>query len=325
MYGGACTSQKGGFICLESAFHVWFLCSLQLRQHSWCSACFHVRGRSAGTVGGDDSGDELANVGGSINNTSLSISLPSYRALSETDRWQRDQVASYTATIDSGTYSDTKTAEAGGSLLFSAIPVGHYVITAYAKTANGDIMANTDPDNPPTVDVVAGQTNSATVQLNRLYYKTVSFRDDDGGPVAGIPEQRVTVGYTATKPEDPASPVAGKFFSHWVKEGGDSSAYNFNDPVTENITLRPVFSDKCKVEFDLNYSGCTNPDPLYAMAGETVSPPSDPVRTGCTFAGWYTSEWLAGGSGTAWDSEKIDATYARVDGLEGNPGYFTEP
>ena len=242
----------------------------------------------AGTVGGDDSGDELANVGGSINNTSLSISLPSYRALSETDRWQRDQVASYTATIDSGTYSDTKTAEAGGSLLFSAIPVGHYVITAYAKTANGDIMANTDPDNPPTVDVVAGQTNSTTVQLNRLYYKTVSFRNDDGGPVAGIPEQRVTVGYTATKPEDPASPDADKFFSHWVKGGGDSSAYNFNDPVTENITLRPVFSDKCKVEFDLNYTGCTNPDPLYAMAGETVSPPSDPVRTGCTFAGWYT-------------------------------------
>ena len=79
------------------------------------------------------------------------------------------------------------------------------------------------------------------------------------------------------------------------------------------------------MEFDLNYTGCTNPDPLYAMAGETVSPPSDPVRTGCTFAGWYTSEWLAGGSGTAWDSEKIDATYARVDGLEGNPGYFTEP
>ena len=232
MHGGACTSQKGGFICLESAFHVWFLCSLQLRQHSWCSACFHVRGRSAGTVGGDDSGDELANVGGSINNTSLSISLPSYRALSETDRWQRNQVASYTATIDSGTYSDTKTAEAGGSLLFSAIPVGHYVITAYAKTANGDIMANTDPDNPPTVDVVAGQANSTTVQLNRLYYKTVSFCDDDGGPVAGIPEQRVTVGYTATKPEDPASPVAGKFFSHWVKVGGDSSAYNFNDPVT---------------------------------------------------------------------------------------------
>ena len=32
---------------------------------------------------------------------------------------------------------------------------------------------------------------------------------------------------------------------------------------------------------------------------------------------------LVGGSGTVYDSSKIDKTYARIDGGTSNPGYFT--
>lgn len=43
--------------------------------------------------------------------------------------------------------------------------------------------------------------------------------------------------------------------------------------------------------------------------------PSDDMFKGCTK--------LVGGAGTVYDSEKIDKTYARVDGGTTSPGYFT--
>ena len=39
---------------------------------------------------------------------------------------------------------------------------------------------------------------------------------------------------------------------------------------------------------------------------------------------FYNCTALKGGAGTAYDSTKIDKTYARIDGKEGQPGYFTE-
>ena len=38
---------------------------------------------------------------------------------------------------------------------------------------------------------------------------------------------------------------------------------------------------------------------------------------------FYNCSNLVGGAGTVFDSEHIDALYARVDGGTSNPGYFT--
>ena len=39
---------------------------------------------------------------------------------------------------------------------------------------------------------------------------------------------------------------------------------------------------------------------------------------------FYDNTFLTGGAGTRYDSEHIDATYARIDGGTANPGYFTD-
>ena len=63
---------------------------------------------------------------------------------------------------------------------------------------------------------------------------------------------------------------------------------------------------------------CSALKTIYATSGtdwSSSSADSSSMFCGCTS--------LVGGNGTVYDSSHTDATYARVDGLNGNPGYFT--
>ena len=110
---------------------------------------------------------------------------------------------------------------------------------------------------------------------------TVTF-DVDGGTT--VSTQKVEDGNKATKPEDPTKTDYG--FKYWTL---DDSEFNFNTPITEDITLKAEWEiNKYTVTFDLD--GGTA-DPVIGQKtvehGKTTNDPGTvPTKTGHTFNYW---------------------------------------
>ena len=109
---------------------------------------------------------------------------------------------------------------------------------------------------------------------------TVTFDTDGGGQVEA---QSVEKGNTAVEPKDPVK--NGYVFKGWTL---NNESYNFNTPVTANITLKakwtPSLINQVTVTFDSN--GGTKVDTLAIEKGSIINAPEDPTRTGATFKGW---------------------------------------
>ena len=72
----------------------------------------------------------------------------------------------------------------------------------------------------------------------------------------------------------------------WRKEG-ETTAFDFNTPITANITLKAVWTiNKYTVTFNTD-EGTPVPSTEEVSYGDKVTEPTtDPIRTGYTFAGW---------------------------------------
>lgn len=92
-------------------------------------------------------------------------------------------------------------------------------------------------------------------------------------------------GYLTTPPE--IAPVFGFDLDGWFEEGG-LVAFDFETPITDNITLTTAFTEweKHTVTFD---DGATT-TPVSVYDGYTVDAPEDPVKEGHTFLGWFLGE-----------------------------------
>lgn len=87
------------------------------------------------------------------------------------------------------------------------------------------------------------------------------------------------------KPSDPV--LYGYDFIEWRKGSADGVAWNFNDPVTENITLVAKWRrHSYTVTFDNQEHG-TAPVEQSIKYKYTVTKPEDLTETGYTFGGWY--------------------------------------
>ena len=108
---------------------------------------------------------------------------------------------------------------------------------------------------------------------------TVSFNTDGGSPV---PSQSVEYEGYATRPADPTKD--GYIIKEWQLNG---VVYNFDVPVTEDITLTAVWDKVWTVTFDAD-GGSPVPDPQIVVDGNVVeSLPAEPTKDDCTFGGWY--------------------------------------
>lgn len=133
-------------------------------------------------------------------------------------------------------------------------------------------------------------------KLPDVIYYTVSFNVDGGTPVTPI---TVAENQTATAPIAPTK--EGFTFVEWQLVG---VAYDFNSPVTQDITLTAIWLENVvetepepedpnapktyKVKFSLNGGTGGNAKTLTVEEGKTATKPSkDPTRSGYTFAGWY--------------------------------------
>ena len=121
------------------------------------------------------------------------------------------------------------------------------------------------------------------VTTNKPYYLsltanyTVTFDTDGGSEVAS---QTVPYGGQAAAPAVPAKP--GYTFAGWYLDG---KAYDFDAPVTENLTLTANWTvNRYTITFDTD--GGSAIAPITQDYGTAVTAPADPTRTGYTFAGW---------------------------------------
>jgi len=111
---------------------------------------------------------------------------------------------------------------------------------------------------------------------------TVTF-DTDGGneiaPVSVKADEKVT---------EPANPVkSGYNFGGWYSDAAKQNKYDFNTPVTENITLYAHWSEAVYT-VTFNTDGGNEIAPVPVKAYGTVAKPATPVKPDCKFGGWYS-------------------------------------
>ncbi len=142
-------------------------------------------------------------------------------------------------------------------------------------------------------------------------YYTVTFDADGGTPV---PEkQSVEAGKTATAPAtNPAK--QGFVFVCWSADG--TNAYDFQSPVTRDLTLRARWQAEAQAEYwqvawELNGGAWPAEGDNHAtqvLKGGSLAEPAPPVKANHTFEGWYKEAAL---------TNKVDFPYD-VSGVTAN-------
>ena len=142
---------------------------------------------------------------------------------------------------------------------------------------------------------VAGYTDkvgtaTVTVTSAPITY-TVTFNSDGG---SSVPTQTVSSGGTAAQPANPTR--SGYTFDNWYTEATGGSVYNFNSPVTDNITLyaRWTVIPTTTYTVTFNSNGGSSVPTQTVNSGGTAARPASPTRSGYTFDNWYTAN--TGGS-----------------------------
>ncbi len=149
---------------------------------------------------------------------------------------------------------------------------------------------------------------------------TVKFNANGGSNIAAV-----TVGY-ATKITAPANPKKDHYsFLGWYTDEALTSAFNFDTPVTSNMTLYAKWKlNEFTVSFDAN-GGKTSTTSKEVIYGEPYGTLPTADRTGYTFSGWYTAK--TGGSKVTKDTIMTAAAnhtlYAQWKVLEYTVGWNT--
>ena len=157
---------------------------------------------------------------------------------------------------------------------------------------NADFIGwDEDPTDPDFELVVTARWEERTPSF------TVTFDARGGTPVPDT--QTVADGGTATAPVT-APARTGCSFTGWFTEPACQNKWNFDTPVTADLTLYagwdPLSSTSFTVAFDAR-GGAPVPDTQTVADGGTAARPGSlPVRAGYRFTGWFTepacqNEW----------------------------------
>lgn len=142
-------------------------------------------------------------------------------------------------------------------------------------------------DGEPKYTIVGsdGTTPATDLEIVRRQY-TVTF-DLEGKTIYGEApaDQKVYKGRTATKPEDPVAD--GFVFKGWYKNLTDENSYDFESPVTEDITLHAKWAQGLTVSFDVGDAPAVAPEPVSVEEGQKIKEPEFYPPSDYTFQGWY--------------------------------------
>lgn len=129
-----------------------------------------------------------------------------------------------------------------------------------------------------------GSTMTITVTYQKPIY-TVAF-DLNGATTPALEEmQSVSEGNHPNAPTEPQKD--GSKFICWYESGDESqTSYNFDQPVTNNISLVAKWARYLKVTFDSGIEGNTA-EIKTILEGQKVEKPQDPENGSNVFLGWY--------------------------------------
>ena len=181
-------------------------------------------------------------------------------------------------TIEAATVSgDNTTVDTDGTDL--TVAPGTTGVTENDKTVSaGDSVVTEagEDEDAPAEDEDDEDEPSAPSRPSYTYY-TVTFVSDD----ATLYTQRVRSGRAAERPENPTK--EGYSFGGWFLSG---AAYDFDSPVTGDITLIAQWNENATVTF---VSEGVTLSTQEIVPGGTVTKPADPTTTQLckTFGGWY--------------------------------------
>jgi len=121
---------------------------------------------------------------------------------------------------------------------------------------------------------------------------TVTFDTDGGSSVAA---QTVNKGEKAARPQDPTKTDADYYytFDNWYVDANFGTVYDFDTPVTADLTLYAKFTavskDANSYEVKFLSDGVSHKTDR-VEEGQFATKPADPVKTDFGFMGWYTAE-----------------------------------
>jgi len=134
-----------------------------------------------------------------------------------------------------------------------------------------------DPKPDPTPDPTPKPKNKYTVSFN-----------SNGGTYVN-PQYNIEEGNYASMPSNPTRNCYD--FAGWYTDSALTIRYNFNTPVTSNMTLHAKWVDNgsCRATYWVNYdsNGGSYVDSRSYDEGDRIIRPSDPYRSGYKFLGWY--------------------------------------
>jgi uncharacterized repeat protein (TIGR02543 family) len=189
-------------------------------------------------------------------------------------KWVNDALPVYTVTFNS---------DGGSAVAPQSVAQGEHVLQPIDPTKTGSTFAGWYKEAACTnAWNFAADAVSATVTLyvkwTPIQY-TVAFNSNGGSVV--VP-QTVNYGNTASVPS-PAPTRTGYSLTGW---NNGAAAYNFADAVTGDLTLTAQWTiSNYAVTF--NSDGGSTVAPQSVAHGNTATKPTDPTKTGYSFAGWY--------------------------------------
>lgn len=132
-------------------------------------------------------------------------------------------------------------------------------------------------DLPVTADL---KLYAKFVEADSVITHTVTFKADSETTYDVV----VKEGNTVVKPENPIK--EGYVFDGWYKDVNCTTAYDFNTPVNEDITLYAKWLANYTVSFDTD-GGSTVESQTVVTGNKATKPASNPTKDGCNFKGWY--------------------------------------
>ena len=129
-------------------------------------------------------------------------------------------------------------------------------------------------------------------------YVKVSFETVGGNTIEPV---SVKKGSKVTRPIDPKK--TGHTFKEWTLNG---KAFDFETPITEDITLLATYEDVYSVYFDSNGGSKVASG---TVKGGKIAKPEDPTKSGYKFLGWYLEDKAYDFSGEVKDNMTLKAKW----------------
>ncbi len=191
-----------------------------------------------------------------------------------------------------GNGNDGGTVPAGGEFPYGTNVTVHANSGGLVKTGHTFAGWNTKADGTGTsydeadTFILGAEDETLYAQWTANSY-TVSFESNGGTAVAN---QTIVYGQTVAVPSAPAK--TGHTFAGWYSDVSLQTPYAFETPIgASNLTLYAQWTiNSYRVSFESNGGSAVSEQSV--VFGQAAAEPDEPVKTGYTFAGWYSDEDL---------------------------------